>query len=148
VARLLRVEGRRVEVVETTAAGDASRIAIEACSLNGGRPNLIVACGGDGCVQEVAGALASVREADGGGGPVMGLAPAGRCNDFARAMGISANPISITETLQGGQPEDVDLGRCNGRVFCTVATVGVDAEVSRYVDTMRMPLRGVTSVIR
>jgi diacylglycerol kinase (ATP) len=147
VARLLRAAGRRVEVVETTAAGDAARIAEEVASRDVDRPKTLVACGGDGCIQEVAGSLARARENGLKDGPLLGLAPAGRCNDFARAMGVAANPMSIMETLRDGKPLEVDLGRCNDRIFCTVATVGVDAEVSRYVDTMRMPLRGAPAYL-
>jgi diacylglycerol kinase (ATP) len=77
----------------------------------------------------------------------MGLAPAGRCNDFARALGVPNDPKAIAEVLMRGTPCPIDLGRVNGRCFCTVATLGVDAEVSSYVDTMRMPLRGTLAYL-
>jgi diacylglycerol kinase (ATP) len=77
----------------------------------------------------------------------MGLAPAGRCNDFARGLGVGTDPVDIASTLADGEPRAIDLGRLNGRYFCTVATLGVDAEVSSYVDTMRMPLRGTAAYV-
>ena len=35
---------------------------------------------------------------------------------------------------------DVDLGLVNDRVFSMVGAVGFDVVVSRYVDSMRLPL--------
>ena len=107
------------------------------------RPTCIVACGGDGTVQEVANALADAREHS----PVMGIAPAGRCNDFARALGIPTGAEGIAEVLLSGLPRPIDLGMVNGRCFCTVAALGVDAEVTGFVDTMRMPLRGTIAYL-
>jgi YegS/Rv2252/BmrU family lipid kinase len=77
----------------------------------------------------------------------MGLAPAGRCNDFARALGILAKPEAIVDTLVNGQPGPVDLGKVNKRYFCTVATVGIDAEVTSFVDSMKMPLAGTMAYL-
>ena len=107
----------------------------------------VVACGGDGTVQQVANVLAELRSSLGDACPVLGLAPAGRCNDFARAFGIPTDPAIITDVLLNGRALPTDLGRVNGRYFCTVATAGADAEVSNYVDTMRMPLRGTLAYL-
>ena len=41
----------------------------------------------------------------------------------------------------------MDLGRVNGRHFCTVATAGIDAEISQFVDQMRMPLTGTLAYL-
>jgi diacylglycerol kinase (ATP) len=56
-------------------------------------------------------------------------------------------PVAIADILTTGSPTALDLGLVNGRHFCTVATVGVDAEISRYVDTMRMPLTGTLAYL-
>ncbi len=134
------------EIRYTKGSGDAERIAGGAVKGEGSsRYSYIVACGGDGTVQEVANAIASAGA--NGGTAIMGLAPAGRCNDFARALGISARVDDIVRILVDGTPERFDLGRVNGRYFCTVATAGIDAEVSRFVDTMRMPLKGTAAYI-
>ena len=146
-AKYLRARGAHLTVQETQVAGDAERIAHEAALGERSRPRVIVACGGDGCVQEVANALASLGAKLGNDCPVLGLAPAGRCNDFARALGVSANPSAIGETLMQGRPQQIDLGRVNGRYFCTVATVGVDAEVSSFVERMRVPLKGTLAYL-
>ena len=115
---------------------------------SGTRPlRCIVACGGDGIVQEIANALADARPSLGYVCPALGLAPVGRCNDFARAFEIPTDPAMIADVLLTGRPTPTDLGRVNGRYFCTVATAGVDAEVSSFVDTMRMPLRGTLAYL-
>ncbi|MCO6436832.1 MAG: diacylglycerol kinase family lipid kinase [Phycisphaerae bacterium] len=145
VARLLRKAKREVTLVFTSARGDAARLASEACGKNES-PAVVVACGGDGTIQEVAGALAGHR-ATFGDSPALGLAPAGRCNDFAGAMGVSADPRRIVESLLRGQSSPVDLGRLADRYFCTVATVGIDADISRFVNDMRMPLQGTPAYV-
>ena len=50
-------------------------------------------------MQEVAATLAVIRREMGDACPSMGLAPAGRCNDFARAMGISTDADAIAECV-------------------------------------------------
>jgi len=147
VANRLRSRGFDVAVQLTSGPGDAERIAWEASTVGGPRPGCIVACGGDGTVHEVANALAAARLSLGDACPVMGLAPSGRCNDFARALGVSSDPIAAADILADGEPTSVDLGRVNDRYFCTVATAGVDAAVTGYVDSMRLPLRGTPAYL-
>lgn len=137
----LRAAGRAVSIQYTSAQGDGERIAADALA-SAAAPGCIVPCGGDGTVQEVVNAVASA-----GGKVAVGLAPSGRCNDFGRALGVSNDPAQIADVLLRGTPRSVDLGRVNGRYFCTVATAGVDAEVSEFVDTMRMPLRGTPAYL-
>jgi len=131
----------------TTTSRNAEDIVRAACSSSHARPDCVVACGGDGTVQQIANAIAPIHESGGSEAPLVGIAPAGRCNDFARALGISADPIVIAGAVAGGVACPVDLGRAGGRYFCTVATLGVDAEVSSYVDSMRVPLRGTAAYL-
>lgn len=147
VAENLRSRNVEVTVRETSARGDAGRIAHDAAHDADRRPSCIVACGGDGTIQEVAGALAACRDSLGDRCPALGLVPAGRCNDFARGLGVSGTVGRLADILASGRSSPVDLGRVNGRFFCTVATVGIDAEVSNYVHTMRMPLRGTPAYL-
>jgi len=146
VAALLRARSVPVDIAFTARPGDARVFAADAIEK---RADLacIVACGGDGTVQEVAGSIASMGDMQGGWRPLLGLAPAGRCNDFATAFGIGTNPQDIFNVLVGGHASAVDLGRINDAYFCTVATVGIDAEVSAFVESMRMPLRGTAAYI-
>lgn len=147
VADALRSRGREVIVHETIGAGDAEQTTRAACEDGRMRPGCVVACGGDGTMQEVANALAPLRSVQGDDCPSMGLAPAGRCNDLARALGVISDPAQIADVVAGGNMRPIDLGRINGRYFCTVATVGIDAEVSSFVDTSWVPLRGTAAYL-
>ena len=153
VARDLRDRGFDVTVRRTARAGDAEAIVIEHGRTEGAPPDCIVACGGDGTIQEIANGLVSLSTANSNetrsdpAVPVMGLAPSGRCNDFARALGVSRNAELIAKVLAEGTPTPIDLGRVNDRCFCTVATIGIDAAVSSYVDTMRMPITGTIAYL-
>lgn len=147
VAAYLKRRDRDAAIRYTRARGDAERLVQEACISQDDQPGCVVACGGDGTVQEVANALAPLQASPDHEAPVMGLAPAGRCNDFARALGITAGPVAIAKTLADGVPYAIDLGKVNERYFCTVATLGVDAEVTSYVDAMRLPLRGTLAYV-
>ncbi len=149
VAAALRRRSAAVDIRYTAHAGDGERIAREMLADAASRPRCIVACGGDGTIQEVVNALMADRAAaPNDDEPVaLGLAPAGRCNDFARVLGIRKDPEVIADALLAGRRCPIDLGRVNGRYFCTVVTAGIDAEVSQFVDTMRMPLKGTIAYI-
>ncbi len=146
VASLLRARGADVVIHETTGANDAEAFSRQQ-SQREDRPGVIVACGGDGTIQQVVNALAPLKLDLGDLCPLVGIAPAGRCNDFAHSLGIPSDPAGIADILLTGSANAVDLGQVNGRFFCTVATVGVDADISSYVDTMKVPLRGTLAYI-
>jgi diacylglycerol kinase (ATP) len=147
VAEDLHDRGLGVSIRYTSAPGDAEAMAADPLNDASVPPRCIVACGGDGTVQGVANALASSRAGAAGGRPSMAIAPAGRCNDFARALGISRDAGRVAATIAEGCATPIDLGYVNGRYFCTVATIGIDAEVSAYVDTTTMPLRGTAAYL-
>ncbi len=132
------------DIRPTQAPGDAERLVTEAVSAaTADDPIGVVACGGDGTIQQAANAIMHC----GSDRAVLGLAPSGRCNDFARALGIKAAYASISAALLSGIPRPVDLGRIGDRYFCSIAAVGFDAVVTRYVNDMTMPLRGTLSYI-
>jgi diacylglycerol kinase (ATP) len=70
---------------------------------------------------------------------VLGLVPAGRGNDLARALGIPRNTRAAVATLLEGELRSIDLGTADGRVFVTVAACGFDALVSELVHRTRLP---------
>lgn len=100
-----------------------------------GRGTVAVACGGDGLVGRVAGALA-------GGPGLLGVLPGGRGNDFARALGIPADPAGAVAALTGSTPRRLDLGTVDGRPFCCIASVGFDSVVQEFALRTRLPLGG------
>ncbi len=147
VAARLQSGFDRVTLWHTEKRGDAARLTEQLLVDSGEWPRLIVAAGGDGTVQEIAQALARAKAAGVDPCPALGIIPAGRCNDFARALGISKDPSAVAETLLRGRCRTIDLGRVNGRYFCTIATVGIDAKITGFVDQMRIPLRGTPAYL-
>lgn len=89
------------------------------------KPDLVIACGGDGTVRLVLGALS-----DAGGKIPAGIVPLGTGNQLARNLGIFeenllTDPLSkAMEVILAGHTERIDLGRMNGNYFCVAAGVG------------------------
>lgn len=77
----LRDEGVRLHVRVTWEQGDAARYVAEAVGLG---CETVIAGGGDGTINEVAGALAQLN----GVKPALGIVPLGTANDFATACNI------------------------------------------------------------
>jgi diacylglycerol kinase (ATP) len=85
-------------VAESASMDDARQIAGRAAQLG----HVVAAVGGDGTASALAGVVAS---ADGR----YAIIPAGRGNDFARVLGLPADPAAATAVLLGGQLRQVDL---------------------------------------
>lgn len=139
VAELLRSHGAGVELRLTTARGDATRFAAEAVAA---KASAVVACGGDGTLQEVAISLEGTDTA-------FGIIPGGRCNDFATAIGLSKKDSAekLAGVLLAGKRRAVDLGAWGAKRFLTVATLGFDSEVSRFVETRNLWLKGTPAYL-
>lgn len=73
----------------------------------------------------------------------LGLVPAGTGNDFARALGVPADPMdavdSLVSALQAGKRRRIDLGRVGDTWFATVLCAGFDASVNERANRMRWP---------
>ena len=83
----------------------------------------VVACGGDGTVNEVACALMG-REA------ALGIVPTGSGNGLARELRISRRPEQALQTALSGEDRSIDVGELGGRPFVNLAGVGLAAEVA------------------
>ena len=119
---------RALEVVPTTAEGDAREAARQA-ALDGCE-RLFVA-GGDGTLNEAINGTASV---DGGlDMTTFGLVPLGTGNDFASTLAIPDSVEEAVAVALDGCEQRVDLGRANDRVFVNVSGGGFIAEVSDAV---------------
>lgn len=136
-ARYIAAHEGRARVVLTQTRGDGARLATDALRDGACR---IAACGGDGTIHEVAGALA-------GSDAALGILPCGRGNDFARALGIPRQLDAAAAILMDGSPRRIDLGQANGRYFCTVVTLGFDAEVARLAYNKAVPFSGTAAYI-
>ncbi len=116
----LAVRGTSFDLAETTAAGDAERLAKEAVRLG---YRSVVAAGGDGTIAEVITGLA--------GGPVpLGIIPLGTGNQLASNLGIPPDVERAVDVAVNGVSQTIDLGQLgNGRYFALMAGAGWDAEV-------------------
>ena len=110
------------DLVETTGAGDAERLAREAATLGYDK---VVAVGGDGTVAEAITGLA-------GTGVPLGIIPGGTGNQVAANLGIPRDLEAAVETVVHGIPVPLDIGQlADGRFFALVAGAGWDAQVMR-----------------
>lgn len=124
VAETVAELGWTLEVRETVARGDATRLAAEAVERS--LPVVLVA-GGDGTLNEVVQVLAGTTTA-------VGAIPLGTVNVWVRELGLSLDPVEATRQLLSGQIRRVDLGRANGRYFLLMAGLGFDAEAVHAVE--------------
>lgn len=127
--------GYDVDVQYTKGPGDATDIARRAASAG---HYGVLACGGDGTVNEVATGLIGSQTA-------LGILPAGSGNGLARHIGI---PIDISRSLKVIAEDNIaacDYGEVNGRPFFCTFGVGFDAAVSHRFARKRK--RGLGSYI-
>ena len=129
VARL-RAEGGEVGVRVTWEAGDGARFANEAVADGVG---MLLAGGGDGTLNEIAGALAA-RSEPADRLPALAVLPLGTANDFATAAQVPPILEEAIAHAQSAPLRPVDLVRvdCDGRAawFVNVATGGFGTEVT------------------
>lgn len=116
--------GLDVDVAVAGDAGETAALARDAFAHDRG----VVACGGDGTVALVAGIAAET-------GGLLGVVPTGAGNDFARTLGVRRRDLAgAVAAVRDGREVTVDLGRVDGRWFCSVANTGFDAEVNRWAN--------------
>ncbi len=136
VARVLRDAGAEVEVTYSPGI----RATLDLVRAGVGRGDVIVAVGGDGMLSSIAGQVSQL-------GGVLGMVPAGRGNDFARMLELSAEPADVARTLLEGAETPVDmlsitLPGAEPRLVAGSVYSGVDARAGEIVDKVRwMPAK-------
>ena len=130
LARALRDAGAQILVEYSRGLEHAAALAASAAR----RGHVVLGVGGDGLVGCVGGALA-------GTGAVLGIVPAGRGNDFARQLGIPADPAALARLLLDGEPREVDAVEANGIPVLGSVYAGVDAVANANANRSRL-LRG------
>ena len=131
----LREAGHVVHPRLTFESGDAWRFAWKAAEYGA---DLVVACGGDGTINEVVNGLydwiEERAEEDAGKKPALprlGVVPLGTGNDLAGGLGIrGGDPQEALAIAVAGVAWEVDVGRVNGRYFLNVSTGGFGAEAT------------------
>ncbi len=84
--------------------------------------DLVIAWGGDGTVNEVAGPLI-------GSGTALGIVPSGSGDGLARGLGVPFNPADALAFALRGRPDAIDVGFLGSRHFLNIAGIGFDAVV-------------------
>jgi diacylglycerol kinase family enzyme len=115
IAELFAARG--AEATITLASDGASlREAADAAVEAGCR--ILVAGGGDGTVNALAGAVVGrdVR---------FGVLPLGTLNHFAKDLGIPLDIAAAVDVVLDGRAQPVDLGEVNGRIFLNNSSIGV-----------------------
>jgi diacylglycerol kinase (ATP) len=131
-ARILKESGISAELAPTTAPGSAIRIAQQAVSQ---RRGMVIACGGDGTINEIVNGLARSQVP-------MALLPAGTANILAKELGIPWDIPRAARLISGGAIRRIALGVATptngkhagsaasaGRYFLSVAGAGPDGAI-------------------
>ena len=116
----VREKGHKVRVRVTWESGDAEALAREAVAAG---PDVIVAVGGDGTVNEVVNGLD-------GSDVAFGIIPIGTANDFARQTGIPLDVDHAMDVVLRREARRIDTAMLNGRRFLNVSSGGVGAEAT------------------
>ena len=86
------------------------------------KASVIVACGGDGTINEVASCLVNTRV-------ILGIIPMGSGNGLASHLKIPRNISKSLKIIKNKNALDIDVGLINGEFFFSNAGVGFDAHV-------------------
>jgi diacylglycerol kinase (ATP) len=124
----LEAQGWESEIQHTSYPGHATELARRAAAAG---CEVVVACGGDGTVNETINGLAGTETA-------LAVVVGGTANVWAKEMGISREPIEAVRLVAEGIRRRVDLGLVEGdegeqRYFLLMAGVGLDAFVVKRV---------------
>ena len=136
VASDLRTHFGAFQVAFTKKQGDGIELAKR--GADAGR-KFIIACGGDGTINEVAnGILASGTNCE------LGVLPSGTGGDFRRTLGMPIGAREAARNLRNGETKLIDAGRATffdhageqiSRYFLNVASFGLSASIIQRVKT-------------
>ncbi len=114
IARVSDGFGIAAQVILTKRGDDIASLAANAVTA---KREPIVAGGGDGTVNAVAGKLAGTDS-------VLGVLPMGTLNHFARDVGVPRSLEAAVRNVFTGKIAEVDVGEVNGRIFVNNSGIG------------------------
>ncbi len=133
--QILGETGVAAELQPTSDGGQATALARRAAEQG---CELVIACGGDGTVNEVVNGMATAR---GGSQVPLAVLPAGTANVLAKELGIPWNIPRAAEMIARGTPQRVALGLATPlgspaarRFFLCVAGAGPDGVMVYALD--------------
>ncbi len=121
--------GQEVDIRETVGRGHASEIARQVAE--DGRPALLLACGGDGTLNEVVNGARCAPDI------VIGHCPCGTGNDFIRVFSGDTEKFRDIGSLLDGHAVAIDLIDAGERVCLNVCSIGFDARVPVAMHSFR-----------
>ncbi|KRD10302.1 hypothetical protein ASE21_11345 [Flavobacterium sp. Root901] len=107
----------KIEVDYTKHKKHAAELTKAAISQN---PDCIVACGGDGTINEVASCLI-------GTSITLGIVPVGSGNGLASNLSIPRDFKKAVEIIKNGKTAAIDAGKINEQYFFSNTGIGIDA---------------------
>lgn len=91
-------------------------------------PDYIVACGGDGTINEVASCLVNTQIK-------LGIIPIGSGNGLASNLSIPKSLEKATEIIRKGKTQFIDVGKVNDHYFFSNVGVGIDALIIKKYES-------------
>ena len=131
VLRIFNTKRFKVQISETLKPSHAIELSLE--SIKKG-VDIIVACGGDGTINEVAGCLigTSVK---------LGIIKFGSGNGLATTLNIPKNSEDALRVIKQGITTKIDAGEINNHYFFSNSGIGFDANViNNYSNTKKRQL--------
>jgi YegS/Rv2252/BmrU family lipid kinase len=138
--------GIDADLAETKGPGHATEIALRAAHEGRG---LVIACGGDGTLNEIVNGLAAHQN---GHRVPLALLPGGTANILAKELGLPWDIPSAAEKLVHGQVKDIALGLATPveqperkKYFLSVAGAGPDGMIVYSLDLRLKARYGILS---
>ncbi|MEH7119627.1 YegS/Rv2252/BmrU family lipid kinase [Neobacillus vireti] len=100
----------------------------ELCQLHGPDVDLVIILGGDGTVHECINGLATLDNP-----PMIGILPAGTCNDFSRSLMINQDIAIAAEQMINGESIPVDVLKVDEQYCLNFWGTGLIAETSNNI---------------
>lgn len=119
--------GKTVRLVLAHGGNDIVRVAKDAAAQNG---RLVLAAGGDGTINTVAGVLAGTNTA-------LAVLPCGTLNHFAKDLKI---PLKLEDAVANafvGEVARIDVGEVNGRIFLNNSSLGLYPGLVKVRETLQ-----------
>ncbi|PIF30176.1 YegS/Rv2252/BmrU family lipid kinase [Flavobacterium sp. 9] len=98
------------------------------------KPDYIIACGGDGTINEIASSLVGTTT-------ILGIIPMGSGNGLAAHLNIPKDIEKAIEIIKRGNQISIDLGKANDRYFFSSMGIGVDSLIIKKYEKSALRMR-------